>query len=47
VISEEGFVSYGMLNNIYRLVVTVRNLALHKESKDFTGKVLKLTSETR
>jgi hypothetical protein len=47
VISEEGFVSYGTLNNIYRLAVTVRNLALHKESEDFTGKVLKLTSETR
>jgi hypothetical protein len=47
VVSEEGFVSYGALNNVYRLAVTVRNLALHKESKDFRGKVLKSSGETR
>jgi hypothetical protein len=47
VVSEKGFVSYGALNNVYRLAITVRNLALHKESKGLTGKVLKLTGETR
>jgi hypothetical protein len=47
IVSEEGFASYGALNNIHRLAIRVRNLALHKESKDLTGKVLKLISETR
>jgi hypothetical protein len=47
VVSKEGFVSYGALHNVYRLAVTVRNLALHKESKDLRGKVLKLSGETR
>lgn len=47
VVSEGGFASYGPLNKVHRLAVAVRNLALHKESKDLAGKVLKLPGETR
>ena len=47
IVSKGGFASYSPLNKVYRLAVAVRNLALHKEFKDLTGKVLKLPSETR
>lgn len=47
VVSEGGFASHGPLDKVYRLAVAVRNLALQKEFKDLTGKVLKLPGETR
>jgi hypothetical protein len=47
IVSEGGFASHGPLNKVYWLAVAVRILALHKESKDLAGKVLKLPGETR